>query len=313
MTEKILVTGSSGQIGTELVPALIKRYGKDNVISVDIQEPKDAQGIFHRLNMTDKDAFAKIVKDHNVTQIYHLVGILSATGEKDPSRAWAVNMETLRNVLEIAKERNIRVFWPSSIAAFGATTPKDRTPQDTIFEPTTMYGVTKVAGEKLCYYYHKRFGVDVRSIRYPGLISWKQEPGGGTTDYAVAIFYDGLQKGSYDFFVSKDTALPMMYMDDAVRGTLLLMDAPAESLSVWTSYNFAAISFTAEELAREVQKHIPNLTVAYKPDERQNIADSWPRSIDDSIARKDWGWKHEFDLSKMTTEMILRLREKFKK
>lgn len=313
MEEKILVTGSSGQIGTELVPALIERYGADNVISVDLKKPNGVQGIFHELDVTDRDGFTRIITEHGVTQIYHLVGILSATGEKDPMRAWIVNMQSLLNVLEVAKERRIRVFWPSSIAVFGHTTPKDGTPQDTVLEPTTMYGVTKVAGEKLCYYYHLRHGVDVRSIRYPGLISWKQEPGGGTTDYAVAIFYDGLKKGLYNFFVSKDTALPMMYMDDAIRGTLMLMDAPADKVSARTSYNFAAISFTAEELAREVTKHIPQLSVTYTPDQRQSIADSWPRSIDDSVARRDWGWQHEFDLSKMTTEMVARLKQKFEK
>lgn len=311
MKETILVTGSSGQIGTELVSALIDTYGEDHVLSVDIRKPSETHGVFHKLDAQDKDALERLVRDNNVTQIYHLVGILSATGEQVPEKAWTVNMQTLRHVLDIAREHNIRVFWPSSIAAFGPTTPKENTPQETVLVPTTMYGITKVAGELLCNYYHLKFGVDVRSVRYPGLISWKQEPGGGTTDYAVAIFYKGLQTGSYECFVSKDTMLPMMYMDDAIRGTLMLMDADADALSIWTSYNMTAMSFTAAELEREVQKHIPELTVIYKPDERQHIADSWPRSIDDSVARHDWGWQPQFDLSAMTEAMITQLKEKF--
>lgn len=311
MKERILVTGSSGQIGSELVTALADMYGEESIVSLDIREPEDSKGTFLKADAQDEKLLREIVREHKITQIYHLVSILSAAGENVPDKAWSLNMNTLRSVLECAKEYNLRVFWPSSIAAFGPTTPRDNTPQETVLVPTTMYGVTKVAGELLCNYYYKKFGVDVRSLRYPGLISWKQEPGGGTTDYAVDIFYKGLQEGSYTCFVSKDTVLPMMYMDDAIRGTLELMQAKSSALSVRTSYNIAAISFSAEELAQEVQKHIPKLTVAYEPDGRQQIADSWPRSIDDSVARTDWDWHHTFDLAKMTEEMIMKLRKKF--
>lgn len=311
MSEKIIVTGSSGQIGSELVPKLIERYGADNVVCVDLKEPKEKLCAFEKLDVSDRDAFEKIVKDNAISQIYHLVSILSATGEKNPEKTWDVNMNSLRHVLDFAREYNIRVFWPSSIAVFGPTTPIDNTPQKTVLEPTTMYGVTKVAGELLCNYYSLRYGVDVRSVRYPGLISWTQEPGGGTSDYGVDIFYKGLKTGKYDCYVGPKTVLPMMYMDDAIRGTLMLMDADGNKLSVRTSYNLGALSFSVEELVDEVKKHIPNLEVTYSPDGRQEIADSWPNSIDDSVARTDWGWAHEFDLPKMTEVMIKNLKEKF--
>jgi nucleoside-diphosphate-sugar epimerase len=242
--------------------------------------------------------------------MYHLVSLLSAKGEVDPSLTWNINMNGLKTVLDYAVENKLKVFWPSSIAAFGPTTPRLRTPQRTVLEPSTMYGVTKLAGENLVNYYHLKYGVDVRSVRYPGLISWKAPPGGGTTDFAVAIFYDGLQKGTYECFVRPDTMLPMMYMDDGIRATIELMEADPEKLTIHNSYNLAAISFTAEELAREINKHI-KVHVTYKPDHRQNIADSWPQSIDDSVARRDWGWKHEFTLAKMTDVMIKNLKMKF--
>jgi nucleoside-diphosphate-sugar epimerase len=242
--------------------------------------------------------------------VYHLVSLLSAKGEIDPSLTWKINMDGLKIILDLAVSKQLKVFWPSSIAAFGPTTPRVKTPQKTILEPTTMYGVTKVSGELLVYYYFKKYGLDVRSVRYPGLISWKTPPGEGTTDFAVAIFYEGLQKGSYECFVRPDTMLPMMYMDDGIRGTMELMDADATKLTIRTSYNLGAISFTARQLAQEINKYI-KVSVTYKPDHRQKIADSWPQSIDDSVARKDWGWKPEFDLSKMTIEMIEELKEKF--
>lgn len=271
--------------------------------------PADFKGIVERADVTDKAAFDALMQKYSFTTVYHLVSLLSATGEKDPVFTWDVNMNGLRYVLEYARTYKLKVFWPSSIAAFGPTTPRVQTPQKTILEPTTMYGVTKVAGELLCQYYFNKFGVDVRSLRYPGIISYKTPPGGGTTDYAVAIFYDGLAKGSYTCFVSEDTTLPMMYMDDAVRATIDLMSADASSLTIRTSYNLAAISFTAAELASEINKHIA-VSVSYAPDHRQAIADSWPQSIDDTQARTDWGWSHAFDLTKMTGEMIRQLKIK---
>jgi nucleoside-diphosphate-sugar epimerase len=307
----ILVTGAFGQIGTELVPALQKKFGKDHVIALGNRHvPEDFDGIVERGELPNKALLEELVAKYNVDTIYHLVSLLSATGEQNPDLAWNVNMNGLKDVLDLARDKNLRVFWPSSIAAFGPTTPRDNTPQHTILEPSTMYGVTKLAGELLCQYYFNKYQVDVRSLRYPGIVSWKAEPGGGTTDYAVAIFYEGLQHGAYTCFVRPDTVLPMMYMDDAVRATIQLMEAPAEKISIRTSYNLAAISFRADELAAEIQKQIP-VEVAYQPDHRQKIADSWPASIDDSQARTDWGWKHEFDLTKMTTVMIENLKQKF--
>jgi len=309
--KKILVTGAFGQIGSELVPALQKRYGKNNVVAVGHKHiPKDFDGIVESVEITDSKSVTKLFKKHNIGTIYHMVSLLSAKGEIDPTLTWNINMGGLKTVLDYAAEYKLKVFWPSSIAAFGPTTPRVRTPQRTVLEPTTMYGVTKVAGEHLCHYYFRKYGVDVRSLRYPGLISWKTPPGGGTTDFAVAIFYDGLQKGSYECFVRPDTKLPMMYMDDGVEATIRLMDADPSKLTVRTSYNLAAISFTAAELAREINKHVP-VKVTYKPDHRQKIADSWPQSIDDSVARKDWQWKHAYDLSKMTKVMIQELQKKF--
>jgi nucleoside-diphosphate-sugar epimerase len=267
--------------------------------------PSDFDGIVERGDTREKSAIEALIKKHNIGTMYHLVSLLSARGEEDPSLTWNINMDGLKDVLDLAVQYQNRVFWPSSIAAFGPTTPLDNTPQKTVLEPTTMYGVTKVNGENLARYYFIKYGLDVRSVRYPGLISWKAEPGGGTTDYAVAIFYEGLQKDQYTAFVRPDTMLPMMYMDDAVRGTMQLMDADLDlegrrKRKEWDSYNFAAISFKASALEEELKKHIPDLKVDYKPDHRQAIADSWPDSFDDSLARKEWGWKPEFDLAKMT-------------
>lgn len=307
---KILVTGAFGQIGSELVPELQKKFGEENVISLGhINIADDFKGKLEVGDVTDKDFLERVIKKHKINTIYHMVSILSANGEKNPKLAWQVNMG-LKDILDLSVDNNIKLFWPSSIAAFGETTPRKNTPQHTVLEPTTMYGVTKVAGELLCQYYHQKFGLDVRSVRYPGLISWKTPPGGGTTDYAVAIFYDGLTKGEYECFVKEDTILPMMYMDDAVRGTIEIMDADAKDIKIRTSYNLAAISFTAKELEESIKRYM-SIDVRYNPDGRQKIADSWPDSIDDSTARKDWGWEHKFDLDKMTDDMIKNLRLKF--
>ncbi|PJE63639.1 hypothetical protein COU89_02245 [Candidatus Roizmanbacteria bacterium CG10_big_fil_rev_8_21_14_0_10_45_7] len=309
--DRILVTGAFGQIGTELVPALQKKYGFDAVIAHGHKNvPPDIDVEVVKFDIREEGKLEETIKKYNIKTIYHMVSLLSAVGERDPSVTWDINMNGLKFVLDLAVKHSIRVFWPSSIAAFGPTTPRERTPQHTVMAPTTMYGVTKVAGELLGQYYHKKYNLDIRSIRYPGLISWKAEPGGGTTDYAVAVFYEGLKTGHYTCFVRPNTTLPMMYMDDAIRGTIGLMEADPSRLTIRTSYNFAALSFTAEELAGELKKHIP-LNVDYKPDHRQQIADSWPMSIDDSVARQDWDWKHQIDLSAMTKIMLIELRKKF--
>lgn len=314
---KILVTGAFGQIGSELVPALQKKHGVDNVVALGhVNIPEDYHGLLERGDPRNMEEMEQIMKRHNIGTIYHLVSLLSARGEQDPPLTRDVNMLGLINILDLAVKYQSKVFWPSSIAAFGPTTPMDHTPQKTILEPTTMYGVTKVAGENECRYYFLKYGLDVRSVRYPGLISWKAEPGGGTTDYAVAIFYEGLKKNEYTCFVEPGTVLPMMYMDDAIRGTIELMDAPLDleerrRRKDWDSYNFAAISFKAEELENDLKRHLPDLQVNYDPDHRQLIADSWPNTIDDAMAREEWGWKHEFDLPKMTDVMVENLKNKF--
>ncbi len=311
--KKILVTGAFGQIGSELVPELQKQFGKENVVALGHSNiPSEFDGIVEKAEITNTNDVKNLFAKYSFDTVYHLVSLLSAKGEQNPDLTWDVNMNGLKTILDIAKEKNLKVFWPSSIAAFGPTTPRVLTPQRTTLEPSTMYGVTKVSGELLCQYYFLKFGVDVRSLRYPGIISWKTPPGGGTTDFAVAIFYEGIQKHTYECFVSKETTLPMMYMDDAVKATIMLMKADSKKLSIRTSYNLAAISFSAEELAKEINKHV-KVEVSYKPDHRQKIADSWPQSIDDSEARKDWNWHHEYDLSAMTKEMITQLTNKFSK
>lgn len=313
MTEKILVLGSNGQIGTELVTALRKAYKSENVIACDIRRPdyeiKNA-GPFEFVNVLDKDILKEIFLKYKPTQVYLLAALLSATGEQNPKLAWDLNMNGLLNVLDLALAfKTAKVYWPSSIAVFGPNSPKDQTPQFCTMDPNTVYGISKLAGERWCEYYNQKYHLDVRSIRYPGLISWKAAPGGGTTDYAIHIFHDALKKGSYASFLSATTELPMMYMDDAIRGTIELMDAPAEQINIRSSYNFAGVSFTPEVLAAEIRKHIPQFKLTYaENDPRQQIADSWPRSIDDHIARQDWGWKPEFDLTRMTEEMLKNLK-----
>ncbi|MDX9749472.1 MAG: NAD-dependent epimerase/dehydratase family protein [Flavobacteriales bacterium] len=310
--KKILVIGSSGQIGTELVEGLRARFGGAHVVAADIREPQAPAAIdgpFTVLDALDRPGIERVVAEHGITDVYLLAALLSATAEKDPAFAWKLNMDSLFIVLELAREGKVRqVYWPSSIAAFGPTTPKDATPQHTITEPTTVYGISKLAGEGWCNYYHARYGVDVRSIRYPGLIGWKSAPGGGTTDYAVHIFHEALRQGRYNCFLGRGSTLPMMYMPDAIRATIELMEAPADRLTVRTSYNLAGFSFSPDEIAAEVRRHVPGFDMAYTPDERQAYADSWPNSIDDSAARTDWGWRPRYDLPAMVDDMFAHLR-----
>lgn len=308
--KKILVIGSSGQIGTELVEGLRARFGTDNVVASDIKEPQAKQaGPFAMVDAMDRRGIERVIDKHGITEVYLLAALLSATAEKDPAFAWKLNMESLFIVLELAREGKIeKVYWPSSIAVFGPTTPKDGTPQHTIAEPSTVYGISKQAGEQWCAYYHKRYGVDVRSIRYPGLIGWKSAPGGGTTDYAVHIFHEAIKSGAYTSFLGPETTLPMMYMPDAIRATIDLMEAPAEKVKIRSGYNLAGFSFSPKQIAEEVTRHIPGFKMGYAPDHRQAIADSWPRSIDDSAARADWGWKPQFDLRAMVDEMMEHLK-----
>lgn len=306
-----MVIGASGQIGVELTLALREIYGNANVIASDLREENPllhGTGPYVALDVMNKEMLHVQVIRQNVTQIYLLAAMLSATGEKNPALAWHLNMQSLLNVLDIAREEKLhKVYWPSSIAVFGPTSPRQNCPQQTIIEPSTVYGISKYAGEFWCNYYFNKYGVDVRSIRYPGLISYKSAPGGGTTDYAVEIYHQALETGSYTSFLSKDTYLPMMYMPDAIRATVELMEAPSEKIGVRTSYNLAAMSFSPEEIGAAIQKHMPHFTMDYAPDYRQQIADSWPQSIDDSVARAHWGWQHQFDLDKMTADMLANL------
>jgi nucleoside-diphosphate-sugar epimerase len=310
--EKILVIGACGQIGVELTLALRNIYGGSNVIASDMREENEllkGTGPYVTLDVMNKEMLHVQVIRQNITQIYLLAAILSATGEKNPNLAWHLNMQSLLNVLDIAREEKLhKVYWPSSIAVFGPTSPKQNCPQQTIIEPSTVYGISKYAGEFWCNYYNQRYGVDVRSIRYPGLISYKSAPGGGTTDYAVEIFHEALEEKKYECFLEEGTYLPMMYMPDAIRATIELMEAPKEKISIRTSYNVAAISFSPKEIAACIKKHIPEFEISYNPDSRQAIANSWPQSIDDSVARNDWNWKHEYDLEKMTSDMLANLK-----
>jgi nucleoside-diphosphate-sugar epimerase len=306
--EKILVIGASGQIGVELTLALRKIYGNANVVASDLREENEllkGTGPYVSMDVMNKEMLHVQVIRQNITQIYLLAAILSATGEKNPNLAWSLNMQSLLNVLDIAKEEKIhKVYWPSSIAVFGPTSPKQNCPQQTVIEPITVYGISKYAGEFWCNYYHQRWGLDVRSIRYPGLISYKSAPGGGTTDYAVEIFHEALDEKKYECFLQEDTYLPMMYMPDAIKATIELMEAPAEKIKIRTSYNISGMSFSPKEIAAEIKNHIPQFEITYKPDYRQQIANSWPQSIDDSVARNDWGWKEDYDLSAMTKDML---------
>ena len=306
--EKILVIGASGQIGVELTLALRKIYGNANVVASDLREENDllkGTGPYVSMDVMNKEMLHVQVIRQNITQIYLLAAILSATGEKNPNLAWSLNMQSLLNVLDISKEEKIhKVYWPSSIAVFGPTSPKKDCPQQTIIEPITVYGISKYAGEFWCNYYHQRWGLDVRSIRYPGLISYKSAPGGGTTDYAVEIFHEALEEKKYECFLQEDTYLPMMYMPDAIKATIELMEAPEAKIKIRTSYNISGMSFSPKEIAAEIKKHIPEFSISYKPDYRQQIANSWPQSIDDSVARNDWDWKEDFNLEKMTKDMF---------
>jgi nucleoside-diphosphate-sugar epimerase len=309
INKKILVTGASGQIGIELTAALREKYGTENVMAIDIRETEIAKsGPFKICNILDFNKYKKIVIDNNIGTVYHLAAILSATGEKNPKLCFDVNMNGLQNVLEVAKEFDQKIFCPSSIAVFGPDVPKENTPQDVALNPTTVYGLTKVAGELLCDYYFNKYNVDVRGIRYPGLISWKNKPSGGTTDYAVEIYFGAAENEQYECFVSEDTRLPMMYMPDAIRGTLELMGAPLDSLKNHSNYNLSGMSFSAAELADAIQKIVPDFKCTFKPDYRQKIADSWPISIDDEPAREEWGWKPSFDITSMTKDMMKNLR-----
>jgi nucleoside-diphosphate-sugar epimerase len=314
MSEKILVIGANGQIGTELVNALRTLHGAEQVIASDINSPAYAirnTGPFEFANVLDKDNLHHLFHKHRPTQVYLLAAILSAVGEQKPKIAWDLNMTGLLHVLDFSVEFKVaKVFWPSSIAVFGPHSPQQDTPQFCVMDPNTVYGFSKLAGERWCEYYFNKYGLDVRSIRYPGLIGWRANPGGGTTDYAVHIFHEALKKGSYECFLSADTALPMMYMDDAIRATLALMDAPAEKLSIRSAYNLAGISFTPDQLATEIKKTLPGFEISYAAnDPRQAIADSWPKSIDDSYAQKDWDWQMEYDLAKMTADMLENLKK----
>lgn len=311
--EKILVIGASGQIGVELTLALRKIYGNAQVVASDLREENEllkGTGPYVSLDVMNKEMLHVQVIRQGITQIYLLAAILSATGEKNPNLAWSLNMQSLLNVLDIAREENLsKVYWPSSIAVFGPTSPKKACPQQTIIEPITVYGISKYAGEFWCNYYHQRYGVDVRSLRYPGLISYKSAPGGGTTDYAVEIFHAALEENKYNCFLSKDTYLPMMYMPDAIRATIELMEAPAEKISIRHSYNISAMSFSPAEIGAAIAAHRPGFTMRYEPDYRQAIADSWPQSVDDSVARRDWGWQPEYDLSRMTADMLSHVKK----
>jgi nucleoside-diphosphate-sugar epimerase len=312
MSTKILIIGACGQIGTELTHSLRKIYGTDNVIASDIRKLNNDvvnSGPFEVINALDFNQIEHLVEVHKIDEIYLMAALLSATAEKNPAFAWDLNMNSLFHVLNLAKAKKIKkIFWPSSIAVFGPTTPKENTPQYTIMEPSTVYGISKQSGERWCEYYHNIFGVDVRSIRYPGLISYSSPPGGGTTDYAVDIFHKALADKKYECFLSSETKMPMMYMDDAIAATIQIMQAPAEQIKIRSSYNLAAMSFTPTEIAAEIKKHIPEFTISYEPDFRQKIADSWPASIDDRDARKDWNWKHKYDLETMTKDMLEHLK-----
>lgn len=312
MQTKILIIGACGQIGTELTSKLRATYGVENVIASDIRKLENDvvnNGIFEVINALDYNQIEQLIEKYHITDVYLMAALLSATAEKNPAFAWDLNMNSLFHVLNLAKAGKIKkIFWPSSIAVFGPTTPRENTPQYTIMEPSTVYGISKQTGERWAEYYHKQYGVDIRSIRYPGLISWSTAAGGGTTDYAVDIYHKAITDGKFTSFLSENSALPMMYMDDAIKATISIMQADAEDIKIRSSYNLSGMSFTPKELATEIMKHYPNFTINYEPDFRQKIADSWPASIDDSEARKDWGWKNDFNIENMTVDMFKNLK-----
>jgi nucleoside-diphosphate-sugar epimerase len=313
MDTKILIIGACGQIGTELTAKLRATYGVNNVVASDIRKLNNDvvnNGIFEVINALDYNQIEHLIEQYQITDVYLMAALLSATAEKNPAFAWDLNMNSLFHVLNLAKAGKIKkIFWPSSIAVFGPTTPRHNTPQYTIMEPSTVYGISKQTGERWCEYYNKQYGVDVRSIRYPGLISWSTEAGGGTTDYAVDIYHKAITEGKFTSFLSENTELPMMYMDDAIKATIQIMQAPVEEIKIRSSYNLAAMSFTPKQIGEEIQKQYPNFELSYKSDFRQKIADSWPASIDDTSARLDWGWKNDFDLTNMTEDMFKNLNE----
>jgi nucleoside-diphosphate-sugar epimerase len=312
MNTKVLIIGACGQIGTELTAKLRATYGVENVVASDIRKLENdvvKNGIFEVLNALDYNQIEYLIEKYEITDVYLMAALLSATAEKNPAFAWDLNMNSLFHVLNIAKAGKIKkIFWPSSIAVFGPTTPRENTPQYTVMEPSTVYGISKQTGERWSEYYFKQYGVDVRSIRYPGLISWSTEPGGGTTDYAVDIYHKAILDGKFTSFLSENSALPMMYMDDAIKATIGIMQAPAEQIKIRSSYNLSAMSFTPKEIAEEIKKHYPDFTIDYNPDFRQKIADSWPASIDDSYARADWGWQNDFTIENMTEDMFANLK-----
>lgn len=316
-TEKILITGALGQIGTELTNRLVEIHGKENVIASGIDKEREnitTAGEYVRIDVTNFKLLEDFIKDNKISTVYHLASLLSGTSEKQPLFAWKLNLEPLLHLCELAKDGHLqKIFWPSSIAVFGKGIPKENVEQDVVLNPTTVYGISKMAGEKWCEYYHDKYGVDVRSIRYPGLISWKTPAGGGTTDYAVEIFYKAVEEGRYTSFISENTGMPMLYMEDAINATIKLMEAPKESLTVRSSYNLGGLSFTPKELAEEIKKEMPDFEIGYEPDFRQAIADSWPASIDDSVAKKDWGLSYDYNITAMTKDMLQNLRVKLGK
>ena len=307
----ILVIGANGQLGSELVTSLRIKFGHENVLATDIREPEHSDGPFEILDVMNADKLGETVEKYQINEIYHLAALLSAKAEQNPQFAWDLNMQGLLNVLNIAKDNtSIKVYWPSSIGVYGPSTPKQNTPQSTLMDPNTVYGISKLAGERWCEYYHEKYGVDVRSLRYPGLIGYKSLPGGGTTDYAVDIFYKAIQGEDYECFLNKDTYLPMMFMEDAVNATIDIMQMPADKVKIRSSYNLAAMSFSPEEIFNKIKETYPDFQISYKPDFRQVIADSWPQSIDDAEARNDWGWDHKFDLNRLVDIMLVNLEKK---